>query len=102
MVTIWMYNRVFMPQGSNDYKIEEDIWLGMVKNKQSFTLTWQNWYSTPIRLPHFTQNFFVMDSSSGGFVVVSTFVSADAPRLIDTILGAALNAFLELSPSRGT
>jgi hypothetical protein len=68
----------------------------------SFTLTWQNWYSTPIRLPHFTQNFFVIDSSSGGFVVVSTFVSADAPRLIDTILGAALNAFLELSPSRGT
>jgi hypothetical protein len=42
-----------------------------------------------------------MDSSSGGFVVVSTFVSADAPRLIDTILGAALNAFLELSPSGG-
>jgi hypothetical protein len=32
-VTIWMYNRS-MPHGSSDHKIEEDIWIGIVRKKQ--------------------------------------------------------------------
>ena len=31
---IWMFNRS-MQLGSDDYKVEDDIWVGMVKNKQS-------------------------------------------------------------------
>jgi hypothetical protein len=34
-VTIWMYNRVINLHGSNDRKVEEDIWIGMVKQKQA-------------------------------------------------------------------
>ena len=35
-VAIWMYNRV-VPDGRNDPKIEDDLWIGMVKKKQSST-----------------------------------------------------------------
>ena len=31
---IWMFNRS-MQLGSDDYKVEDDIWVGMVKTKQS-------------------------------------------------------------------
>ena len=31
---IWMFNRS-MQHGSDDYKVEDDIWVGMVKTKQS-------------------------------------------------------------------
>jgi hypothetical protein len=34
-VTIWMYNRVIKLHGSNGRKVEEDIWIGMVKTKQA-------------------------------------------------------------------
>lgn len=32
---IWMYNREIVLDGSNNRKVEEDIWIGVVKKKQS-------------------------------------------------------------------